>query len=237
MTGLRVGRRDLIGGLGAMAALATAGSGLAIHRPTRRALLDAVSRWNDRVQGALFSPERLAPSYPESEISRPFRCNGFYPEAYAPRIEAADWALELGGRIRRRTPVTLAELRGLPQEAQVTRLICIEGWSMVGKWSGVPLRALLEALGADLSARHVTFDCADGYRTSLDMASALHPQTILALDFLDRPLPRAFGFTARLRSPVKLGFKNAKFLTRMAVTNEAVGGYWEDQGYNWHAGL
>lgn len=236
-TGLRISRRGLIGGLAGAAALAAAGAGLAGSTRHRRRVLDGMSRWNDAAQAALFSPERLAPTYAEQEISRPFRYNGFYPEAYAPRIDAASWTLALAGRIQRRKAVTLPELRSLPQEAQVTRLICIEGWSAVGKWSGVPLRVLLQALGADLSARYLAFDCADGYSTSLDMASALHPQTILALDFLDRPLPTAFGFPVRLRIPVKLGFKNAKFVTRLRVTNDRPGGYWEDQGYNWHAGL
>ena len=235
--GLIVPRRALIGGLSGLAVAVGAGSALALAPKVRGRLLDRVSRWNDAAQRALYSPERLAPTYTKDEITAPFRYNGFYPEAYAPRLDATRWRLELGGAIERKAPLGLAELRAMPQAAQITRLICIEGWSAVGEWSGVPLRHVLESVGADTSAPFVSFRCADDYHTSIDMASALHPQTIVALDFLGRPLPRAFGAPARLRIPVKLGFKNAKFITEIAVHHDYRGGYWEDQGYNWFAGL
>lgn len=234
---LAVTRRGLIGGLVASGAAASA-IGVAAGLPgTRGAVLDTVSRWNDRVQAGLFNPDRLAPTYAPSEISTPFRFNAFYPEAFAPRVDPATWRLAIEGEVQRPLALTLADLRGMPQSDQITRLICIEGWSAVGKWSGVPLRLALDAAGADVSADYVRFECADGHSTSIDMASARHLQTILALDFLDRPLPVAFGAPARLRIPVKLGFKNAKHIFRITVTTTRPGGYWEDQGYNWFAGL
>ena len=114
----------------------------------------------------------------------------------------------------------------LPQQAQITRHICIEGWSQIGQWSGVPLGTFLRRVGADLSARYVNFKCFDGYSTSIDMASALQPQTILALDFEEKPLAPQWGAPLRLRIPTKLGFKSAKNLEAIEVTNKYPGGYW-----------
>jgi DMSO/TMAO reductase YedYZ molybdopterin-dependent catalytic subunit len=199
--------------------------------------LQRISRWNDRVQAWLFDPDRLAPTFPESAITRPFPFNAFYDEKDAPAVDPATWRLELAGRIENRTPWTLAALDALPQVSQVTRHICIEGWSAIGKWSGVPFRLFLERIGADLRAPYVGFRCADNYSTSIDMASALHPQTQLALRFADEPLPRRYGFPARLRIPTKLGFKNPKHIVAITVTDENPGGFWERYGYNWFSGL
>jgi DMSO/TMAO reductase YedYZ molybdopterin-dependent catalytic subunit len=199
-------------------------------------VLWAMSRWNDRVQAWMFDPNRLAPTYPASAITTPFPFNAFYPEDDAPEIDAADWALEVSGLVADKTPWTLARLRAMPQEAQITRHICIEGWSAIGQWRGVPFRTFLERVGADPRARYVGFKCADRYYTSLDMATALHPQTILALDYGDAPLPPKYGFPLKLRVPTKLGFKNPKHIAALFVTNDYPGGFWEDQGYNWFSG-
>jgi DMSO/TMAO reductase YedYZ molybdopterin-dependent catalytic subunit len=112
----------------------------------------------------------------------------------------------------------------------------VEGWSQIGQWSGVPLKTFLQHVGADLRAQYVGFDCFDDYSSSIDMASALHPQTILALDFEQSPLNPAWGAPVRLRIPTKLGFKNPKNIAAITVTNEYPGGYWEDLGYNWFSG-
>ena len=137
---------------------------------------------------------------------------------------------------RTKAPWPLARLRTLPQESQITRHICIEGWSAIGQWSGVPFRLFLERVGADTRARYVGFKCADRYYGSVDMATALHPQTILALDYGADPLPPEYGFPLKLRVPTKLGFKNPKYILSMNVTNDNPGGFWEDQGYNWFSG-
>jgi DMSO/TMAO reductase YedYZ molybdopterin-dependent catalytic subunit len=200
-------------------------------------VLWAMSRWNDRVQAWLFDPATLAPTYTTAELTTPFPYNGFYPEDDAPDIDAADWALEVSGRVESRDPLGLSRMRTLPQESQITRHICIEGWSAIGQWSGVPLRTLLNRIGADTRARYVAFKCADRYYGSLDMATALHPQTILALDFAGSPLPPKYGAPMRLRAPTKLGFKNPKHIVALEITNDYPGGYWEDQGYNWFSGI
>lgn len=198
--------------------------------------LFAMSKWNDKVQAWLFNPNRLAPTYTVAEITQPFPFNAFYPEDDAPDIDASDYALEVSGLVADKTPWPLTRLRSLPQQSQITRHICIEGWSAIGQWSGIPFRTFLEKIGADLRAQYVGFKCADRYYSSLDMATALHPQTTLALDFGTTPLPQKYGFPLKLRVPTKLGFKNPKHIVAMFVTNDYPGGYWEDQGYNWFSG-
>ncbi len=199
--------------------------------------LRAISRWNDRAQAWLFDPNRLAPTYPESAITRPFPFNAYYSVAEVPVVDPSTYKLELGGLIRDRRPWTLAQLRALPQSTQITRHVCVEGWSAIGKWGGVPFRDFLQRVDADLTARYVGFWCADNYYTSIDMPTALHPQTQLTLSFADQVLPRRYGFPMKLRIPTKLGFKNPKHIVSLYVTNTYPGGYWEDQGYNWFGGL
>lgn len=124
----------------------------------------------------------------------------------------------------------------MAQVSQVTRHICVEGWSAIGKWGGVPFALFLKRIGADLRASYVSFRCADNYYTSIDMATALHPQTIIALTYDGQLLPPKYGFPMKLRIPTKLGYKNPKHIMAIEVTNRYPGGYWEDQGYNWFAG-
>ncbi len=196
----------------------------------------SMSRFNDRVQAWLFDPNQLAPTYDASQITVPFPFNAFYPEDSAPDIDEADWKLEVSGLVDDKTPWTLQRLRTLPQESQITRHICIEGWSAIGQWSGVPFRTFLQRVGADTRARYVGFKCADRYYSSIDMATALHPQTILALNYGKDPLPVEYGFPLKLRVPTKIGFKNPKYIASLFVTNDYPGGWWEDQGYNWFSG-
>jgi DMSO/TMAO reductase YedYZ molybdopterin-dependent catalytic subunit len=200
-------------------------------------VLWSMSRWNDRVQAALFRSGKLAPTYAASQITQPFPFNAFYPEFDAPEIDVSTYRLEVSGLVRHKNPWTVADLRALPQAGQITRHICIEGWSAIGDWRGVPFKTFLERIGADTTAKYVGFKCADKYYSSLDMETALHPQTLLALDFGSEPLPTPFGFPLKLRVPTKLGFKNPKHIAAIFVTNEYPGGYWEDQGYNWFSGV
>ena len=195
-----------------------------------------MSKWNDDVQAAIFDSRKLAPEYPESAITKPFPFNAFYAEAEAPRVDAASYKLELSGLVSDKTPWTLDKLYALPQTSQITRHICVEGWSAIGKWSGVSFKTFLERIGADMTAKYVGFKCADNYYTSIDMPTALHPQTQLTFRFADQILPVAYGFPMKLRIPTKLGFKNPKHIAAIFVTNENPGGYWEDQGYNWFSG-
>jgi DMSO/TMAO reductase YedYZ molybdopterin-dependent catalytic subunit len=199
-------------------------------------VLDAMSKWNDGVQAAIFSKTTLAPTYPASAITRPFPFNAFYGESKAPRVDGATYRLKLSGKIADKTPWTVEHLRALPQESQITRHICVEGWSAIGQWGGVPFRTFLGVVGADTTAKYVGFKCADGYYSSIDMPTALHPQTILALDYAGEQLPVKYGYPMKLRVPTKLGFKNPKHITEIFVTNDYPGGYWEDEGYNWFSG-
>ncbi len=195
-------------------------------------VLWSMSRWNDRVQAALFDPKKLAPTYSESEVTTPFPFNAYYEEALAPVIDGGSYRLQLSGLIADKRPWSLEELRALPQETQITRHVCVEGWSAIGKWVGVPFKTFLERIGADLTARFVGFQCADKYSTSLDMPTALHPQTLLVVDFS----ATKYGYPLKLRAPTKLGFKNPKFVAEIFVTNDYPGGYWENMGYNWFSG-
>jgi len=231
-----VNRRDFLSGLVGLGATASMGGWLSLPSE-RNPLLDRISRWNDAAQGWLFSPHKLAPTYPVNAITRAFPYNGFYPEAYAPSIDPVRWRLNITGQVRRPRSLSLPELQSWPMDEQITRLICIEGWSAIGQWGGIPLATLLRSIGADPKARFIRVDCADGYFTTIDRDSAMHPQTLLALTFLGRPLSPAYGAPLRLRIPVKLGFKNAKYIHTLTVTDKGGEGYWEDQGYNWFSGL
>jgi len=205
-------------------------------QPGVQRVLELMSRWNDRAQAFLFRREALAPTYAESDVVRDFRYNAFFPAADAPQLSAADYRLELSGLIADKRPWTVEKLYALPQESQITRHVCVEGWSMIGKWSGPRLGDFLRRVGADLSAKYVGFECADGYYGSIDMATALHPQTIMAFKFADETLPAKYGYPFKVRIPTKLGFKNPKWVTTVFVTNRMPGGFWEDRGYNWFSG-
>ena len=202
-----------------------------------QSILSQMSQFNNWVQGALFNPNRLAPTFTEADITKPFPFNAYYSQGESPVVGRGSYKLELGGMIADRKPWTLEQLAALPQQSQITRHCCVEGWSAIGQWGGVPLRAFLEKVGADLTAKYVGFKCADNYYSSIDMASALQPQTILALTYGGKELPVDYGFPMKLRIPTKLGFKNPKHIMALYVTNVYPGGYWEDQGYNWFSGM
>jgi DMSO/TMAO reductase YedYZ molybdopterin-dependent catalytic subunit len=230
-----VGRRRLLGrgmSLGALTLLT--GCDISDSDAVQRAL-HAVSRWNDRVQAALFSDSRLAATFPLSAVQG-YRFNAFFGPQDSPRLDSASYRLRLAGAIADKRPWTVDQLYALPQESQVTRHVCVEGWSYVGAWSGTPLRDFLARIGADTRAKFVGFECADGYYGSIDMATALHPQTIMAFRQSDQPLPIEHGFPFKVRMPTKLGFKNPKWVTTMYVTDRYTGGFWEDRGYNWFSG-
>jgi DMSO/TMAO reductase YedYZ molybdopterin-dependent catalytic subunit len=199
-------------------------------------VLRAMSRWNDRAQAFLFQRQALAPTYAEGDVVHDFRYNAFFPAADAPQLSADDYRLKLSGLIADKRPWTVEQIQALPQDSQITRHVCVEGWSMIGKWSGPRLSDFLHRVGADLTAKYVGFQCADGYTGSLDMPSALHPQTIMAVKFADATLPAKFGYPFKVRIPTKLGYKNPKWVTTIFVTNRMPGGFWEDRGYNWFGG-
>ena len=208
-----------------------------VDGPTAENALRVISRFNDRVQALLFSESTLAPEYPESAITRPFPFNAYSSPDEAPDIDGESYRLEIGGLVDNKKAWTLAELGGMPRVSQITRLVCVEGWSAIGSWQGVRLSDFLKLIGADFRAKYVWFQCAEGYSNTIDMPTALHPQTQLTLQFDRHTLPIAYGFPIKIRIPTKLGFKNPKYVTAMWVQNNDAGGYWENQGYNWFSGL
>jgi DMSO/TMAO reductase YedYZ molybdopterin-dependent catalytic subunit len=223
--------------LGALSLLSGCGLSEALTYDEKvQKLLGGMSRWNDGVQAWLFDPKRLAPEFAESMITTPFPFNAFYGEDEVRVVDSSSYKLEVSGLVRDKKTWGLAELYALPQVSQVTRHICVEGWSAIGKWSGPRFSDFLQRIGADTTAKYVGFKCADDYYGSIDMATALHPQTIMAFKYADQVLPPKYGFPWKLRVPTKLGFKNPKHIMAMFVTNQNPGGYWEDQGYNWFSG-
>ena len=213
-------------------------TGCDVKRPEAvEAALLAISRMNDGVQALLFDPQHLAPTYPEAMILRPPKFNAYYDVMDVKPVDGATWRLELAGLIADKRPWTLAELQAMPQRSMVIRHVCVEGWDYIGGWTGVPLRSFLERVGADLGAKYVAFKTADDYPSSIDMATALHPQTLLALKYGGDTLADPFGYPVRLRMATKLGYKNPKWVTAIEVTNTYPGGYWENLGFPWFAGI
>jgi DMSO/TMAO reductase YedYZ molybdopterin-dependent catalytic subunit len=146
--------------------------------------------------------------------------------------------LEVSGLVRSPTRLTLEMLGGLPSVSYTVKHHCVEGWTAIGTWTGVPVSVVAELVRPLPEARYLRFDSFDsGYSNGWDLASAMHPQTILAYAFNDRPLTRQRGAPLRLYSPIKLGYKLTKYVTSMSFTRERHGGYWEDQGYPWLAGV
>jgi len=198
--------------------------------------LMSVSRFNDRVQAWLFDPRRLAPTYSEAQLTRPFPFNAYYEIEDVPKVDASDFVLQLSGLVTGKKRWTLPELYALPHAEQITRHICVEGWSAIGRWGGTPFADFLRRVGADTGATYVGFKCADDYYESIDMATALHPQTLLTFQYDGETLPAKYGFPMKLRMPTKLGYKNPKHIREIFVTNTYPGGYWSDMGYNWFGG-
>lgn len=201
--------------------------------------LRMISSINDGVQAAMFRPNHLAPTFSEDEVEDEFRYNAVYGDDEVPMINPDTWRLEVSGMVAKKDPWTLAQLKAMPQTEYIARHVCVEGWTAIGKWGGVPLRAFLEKVGADTTAKYVGFKCEDkvNYSGSIDMPSALHPQTILCLTYAGDPIEPKYGAPMRLKMTTKLGFKQPKFITSINVTNRYPGGYWEDYGYNWFGGI
>jgi DMSO/TMAO reductase YedYZ molybdopterin-dependent catalytic subunit len=230
-------RRGLIrGGLSMGALTMLTGCDISDDTSVGKALR-AISAFNDTVQAAIFQPNKLAPEYPASMVLKPPRFNAYYEVEDVKPIDGKTWRLEVAGLVQDKTPWTVEKIAALPQREMVVRHVCVEGWDYIGQWSGVPLRAFLEAVGADLRAPYVAFKTNDDYPSSIDMATALHPQTLLATTYAGETLPDPFGYPLRLRTSTKLGFKNPKWITAIEVTNTYPGGYWESRGFNWQSSI
>jgi DMSO/TMAO reductase YedYZ molybdopterin-dependent catalytic subunit len=207
-----------------------------------------------RVQRLFAGREALAPEFSKADIAPVFRPNGtLNPDTAEYNAHAAnnfrDWRIKVGGLVGHPFELSLAELRAMPSRTQITRHDCVEGWSCIGEWTGAPLRLVLAKARPKDNARFVVFHCADDmgsgqlYYESLDLVEALHPQTILAYDLNGQPLPIANGAPVRLRAERQLGYKMAKYVNGIELVESFAGirggngGYWEDQGYTWWAGI
>jgi DMSO/TMAO reductase YedYZ molybdopterin-dependent catalytic subunit len=203
-------------------------------------LLRGASHVNDVVgEKILLSGHRLAPQYPVSERTPERNFPAYSLTRPAPRLaDPSAWALEAGGRVRKPMRLTLEMLQALPRVSYTVKHHCVEGWSAIATWTGVPVSAVTALVEPTAEARYLRFDTFDrGYFNGWDLKSAMHPQTILAYAFNDRLLTPAHGAPLRLYSPVKLGYKLTKYLTRMTFTAEKPGGYWENMGYPWLGGV
>ncbi|HUN64710.1 MAG TPA: molybdopterin-dependent oxidoreductase [Bacteroidota bacterium] len=205
--------------------------------PGVTSFLRRVQRFNDWVQSRVFDPNKEAPEYSTAELTpeNAFRVNNY--DTDQPDIDMESWSLTVDGLVSRPGEYALSQIQSLPKRTMNTRHCCVEGWSMIPQWGGATLRNFLGLAGADLSARYLKVECADDYYTSFDMQSVLHSQSLLCYEAYGKPLSLEHGAPARIVMPTKLGYKSAKWLTRMTVTNEKPGGYWEDEGYDWFAGI
>ncbi len=206
-------------------------------RSSVQSALRTVSSFNDRVQALLFDPNKLAQTYSPSQVVKPPRFNAYYEVENVKPIDISTWKLELAGAIADKRPWTIDQIYAFPEQEVIIKHICVEGWDYIGQWSGPNLRQFLTRIGADLTAKYVAFHGNDNYMECIDMPSALHPQTILATKYAGEPITDPYGFPLRLRTAVKLGYKNPKWIRAIEVTNIYPGGFWEDQGFNWFAGL
>jgi DMSO/TMAO reductase YedYZ molybdopterin-dependent catalytic subunit len=196
-------------------------------------LLKAGLGFSDWASARLFRRGHLATTFDDSQLT-PF--NKFPINDYDvddPGVDLDNWNLTVGGAVAKAGNYTLAQIQALPKFTQNTRHVCVEGWDVIGNFGGARLSDFLRMTGADLTARFISVECADDYYESLDMATALHPQTLLCYEMYGQPLTREHGAPVRLNIPTKVGYKQAKYLTDLKVTNVLTRvGYWEDQGYS-----
>lgn len=251
----RLHRRDLL----QAATLGLAGLWLsACDRISRsrqgQAALASAEGLTRRAQRLVVDRRALAQEFDPALVSQTFRANGSTDPAdpaYRAHVAAgfADWKLVIDGLVERPLQLSLAELRAQPARTQITRHDCVEGWSDIAKWTGARLGPLLDRAGLRPDARYIVFHCADSldgasrYYESIDLIDAYHPQTILAYAMNDAVLPVAYGAPVRLRVERQLGYKHAKYVMRLEAVADFArigggkGGYWEDRGYEWYAGI
>jgi DMSO/TMAO reductase YedYZ molybdopterin-dependent catalytic subunit len=199
--------------------------------------LKAMLRVNERFEGLIFSPSRLAPESPEKDLT-PERAFPSYFIADTMPFPPAGWSLKVGGMVAHPGVFTLEQLKAMPRTDMRVRHHCVEGWSAVAAWHGLRLSELARAVGVDPRVRYVEFRSFDAdYFSSWDLGSALHPQTLLAYGMNEHDLHPDHGAPVRVYSAIKLGYKNVKYLTEVNFLPNRTGGYWEDQGYDWFGGV
>ena len=252
---LLLSRRSLVTGLTASAATLLSGCDRLASNPSFRNVLFSSENMHRWLQRSLQGRNAMAREFKPDERSPFFRGNGTInpnSESYKAlwRNKFADWRLTVDGLVARPLSLSLAQLQSMPNRIQTTRHDCVEGWSAIGTWRGVPLSLILDAAQVSTRAKFIVFHCLDDmgggkdYYESIDMVDALHPQTILAFSLNEQPLPVRNGAPLRLRAERHLGYKQAKFIRRVEVVSDlkpvrgGKGGFWEDvAGYEWYAGI
>jgi DMSO/TMAO reductase YedYZ molybdopterin-dependent catalytic subunit len=254
-----ISRRSLLrSGSAAGASLLLSGCDGVLDSPQMRGALDFGQLMSLHAQRLLLSAQPLAREFAVADISPDFPLNGTSMPAgfgYFQMMVSgfASWRLTVDGLVRRPLSLSLAEIKALPARTQITMHSCDEGWSAIGQWTGVPVSELLEACEPMPNVRYIVFHCLDElertrdrsgvYYESLDLFDAFHPQTILAYGMNGGSLPVAHGAPLRLRVERQIGYKNAKYVTRIEAVERldqigrGRGGFWEDRGYQWYAGL
>jgi DMSO/TMAO reductase YedYZ molybdopterin-dependent catalytic subunit len=256
--GGKLDRRALLHGTAIASAALLGGCEELSSRPWVKRILDSAEILTRTSQRLLIPRTALAREYSDTDISTEFRANGSTdPDDAVYRAMASDgfanWKLKVGGLVAQPLELSLAELRAMPARTQVTRHDCVEGWSCIGKWTGVQLKAVLDRAGLKPQARYIVFYCADDlgetgtedgkYYESVGLEDAFHPQTILAYDMNGGPLPIPHGAPLRVRVERQLGYKMAKYVMAIEAVDDirtirgGRGGFWEDLGYEWYAGI
>lgn len=257
--GLLFNRRHLLkGAFGFAGASILSGCDALVTNDSVNNVVQSAETLTKAVQRSLLARHQLAQEFTEVDLSPDFKVNGTdHPEGddYARLIDTnfADWRLIVDGKVKTPLKLSLADLKNLPPRTQITRHDCVEGWSAIGKWTGVPLKAVLETAGPLTEARYAVFYCADQYEEaadgngkyyeSIDLVDAYHPQTILAYAMNDKNLTVGHGAPLRLRVERQLGYKHAKYVMRIELVDSFTniargrGGFWEDRGYEWYAGV
>jgi DMSO/TMAO reductase YedYZ molybdopterin-dependent catalytic subunit len=252
-------RRLLRSGFATLSAALVAGCEPLSDKPWVKNVLGWAETLNIKTQRALLPRDRLAPEFSEADISDQFRANGSTDPQDKDYLALAksrfsNWRLVVDGLVERPQQLSLRDLRAMPSRTQITRHDCVEGWSCIGKWTGVPLQDVLDRAGLKPAARYVVLHCFDTmsdddeenaprYYESIDLVDAAHPQTILAYEMNGEALPVPHGAPLRLRVERHLGYKMAKYLSRIEVVESFAnigggnGSYWADRDYDWYAGI
>jgi DMSO/TMAO reductase YedYZ molybdopterin-dependent catalytic subunit len=194
--------------------------------------------FHDWAASQFFRKSHLAPTFSDAEVVpiEKFPINDY--DVDDPGVDLAAWKLKVSGDVANPGEYTLDQIQELPRQRQNTRHICVEGWDVIGRFGGARLSDFLQMIGANPRAKFVFVECADDYYTTIDMATAMHPQSLMCYEMYDRPLTREHGAPVRLSIPTKIGYKNAKYLTSLRVTDVLTKqGYWEDQGYSTYYGI
>jgi DMSO/TMAO reductase YedYZ molybdopterin-dependent catalytic subunit len=242
-----------------LGSLLLAGCDKVINSDAAQAAFEKIDHLTRGTQETLLSPQQLAPEYAEADISAHFYANGSTDpddDAYKAMVADGfkDYALIVDGLVETPLKLTLPDLRAMPARTQITRHDCVEGWSCIGKWTGTPLGGVLDKAGVKAAAKYIVFHCFDTmddgslsgptpFYGSIDLQAAHHPQTILAYEMNGKPLEVQYGAPLRLRVERQLGYKMTKYIKRIelvdsfAAIGQGKGGYWEDNGYQWYAGI